>query len=176
MRGVETCVMKLSLLFSVALFCGACSITSDERHAGTGSIQGTVEGLELATNQGVSITRFSPPTIEIKISPGGVACETVQGGHRITIDTGDDKPGTYTVVRGFPNKALLSAAQARAHVCPATDGQTPPACHESVRSGTVVLTKVEKNFGGHVAGTYEIELADGSLSGSFDALNCNGTE
>lgn len=143
---------------------------SGETHTGSGTIVGTVEGMKLASDRGVSIARMFPPTTEIKVSPSGVTCESVQGGDRITFDLGAQKTGYYTVVTGFPNKANLSAAQARAHICAAGD-DTP--CHDQVRSGTVTVTRFDGGEGGVIEGKYELELADGKVSGTFSAYRCN---
>jgi hypothetical protein len=150
--------------------CGA----HDEKHAGEATIVGTVQGLELATDHGVSIARMFPPTTEVKVSPSGVACEETQAGDRITFDLGDEKPGLYTVVVGYPSKADLSAAQARAHVCPAKpEGGEQPPCHDVVRSGEVTVTRFDSNKGGRVEGSCKLELADGSVSGTFSAYRCD---
>jgi hypothetical protein len=158
----------ISCLFVLcAIGCG--SMKTDERHAGTGSIQGEVQGLSLASTSGVSIARSFPPSTEIKIAPDSVSCETVQAGERITIDLGGASPGQYTVVKGYPSKADLSTNQARAHACPA-DGSP---CHDLVRSGTVTVSRYDSEVGGHVEGTFEITFADGTVSGSFSAIRCD---
>ncbi len=153
-----------SLLALALLGCG-----SPESHTGSATIVGTVDGMSLASDGGVAIARMFPPTTEIKVSPGGVTCEAVQGGDRVTFDLGAEKVGVYTVVVGFPKKATLSAAQARAHVC-AAGGDTP--CHDQVRSGTVEITRFDPHEGGVVQGRYKLELADGRLEGTFSAYRC----
>lgn len=154
----------------LAAFALGCSVKTEERHAGSGAMAGGLTGLALSCDDGVSIARWFPPSMEIKVATAGVSCETVQDGDRITIDIGDTKPGTYNVVTGFPNKANLSAAQARAHACPA-DSSKP--CHDLVRDGKVTVTRVDPGTGGAVEGTFELTFADGEVSGSFSAVRCN---
>jgi hypothetical protein len=164
--------MRWFLLLPVVLF--GCSMKTEERHAGSGAMAGSITGLTLACDDGVSIARSFPPSTEIKVAPNGVSCETVRDGDHVTIDLGDSKPGTYTVVKGFPIKADLSSAQARAHICPAKpEGQDQPPCHDVVRSGRVTVTKFDDGKGGRVEGTYELELADGKVSGTFSAYRCD---
>lgn len=140
---------------------------------GSGTIVGAVEGMDLATDHGVAIARSFPPMTEVKVAPGGVECEFVQAGDRVTFDVGDEKPGRYTLVVGFPPMAGLSRDQARAHVCAAKrDGVEPP-CHDMVRSGWIELTRRDPQKGGRVEGSYHVVLADGELSGSFSALLCD---
>jgi len=161
--------LRLSL---VLCFLG-CGPPEKEHHAGTATIVGTVEGLQLASEHGVSIARMFPPTTELKVSPGGVACEETQGGDRITFDLGGEKPGVYTVVVGYPSKAGLSPAQARAHVCAKRpEGAEQPPCHDVVRSGSVTVTKFDPATGGRIEGSYRLELADGAVSGTFSAYRC----
>ncbi|MGZ3423312.1 MAG: hypothetical protein ACXVEE_35955 [Polyangiales bacterium] len=157
-------------LWPLAVVVLGCSLETDERHAGTGAITGDLENLALACDSGVSIARSFPPSLEIKIARGGVSCETVQSGDRVTIDLGDASPGTYTVVTGYPQKAKLSAAQARAHACSADTAQP---CHDLVRSGSVTVTRLDPDIGGIVEGTFELDFADGNLTGSFAAVRCN---
>jgi hypothetical protein len=157
--------VKRIALLGLFLGCG-----SAETHTGSGTIVGTVEGMNLASNQGVAIARMFPPTTEIKVSPSGVTCEAVQAGDRITFDLGAEKTGTYTIMVGYPNKALLTAAQARAHVCPA-GGDAP--CHSQVRSGTVTVTRFDAQEGGRIEGSYDLVLADGKVSGTFSAYRCD---
>lgn len=163
---------SLVLVFVLPVLAGCAA--EQEKHAGEATIVGTVDGLQLASDRGVSIARMFPPTTELKVSPGGVACEDTQGGDRITFDLGDDKPGSYTVVVGYPSKAGLSAAQARAHVCPARpDGAEQPPCHDLVRSGTVTVTRFDASKGGRIEGSYELVLVDGNVSGTFSAYRCD---
>jgi hypothetical protein len=159
--------MKRAILLSMLLGCG-----SPERHAGSGTIVGTIEGMQLSSQNAVAIARMYPPQTQIKIAPSGVSCETVQDGDRITFDVGAAKPGIYTVVVGYPNKAMLSAAQARAHVCPA-NSTSESQCHDQVRSGKIEITRVDDAEGGRIEGTYELELADGKVSGGFSAYRCD---
>jgi hypothetical protein len=159
--------MKRALaVFALLLGCG-----SPEHHTGSGTIVGTVEGMNLASDHGVAIARMYPPLTQIKVSPSGVTCETVQAGDRVTFDIGAEKVGVYTVVVGYPNKALLSAAQARAHVCPVNDSSESQ-CHDQVRSGKVTITRFDGGEGGTIEGSYELELADGKISGTFSAYRC----
>jgi hypothetical protein len=160
--------MRWFLLLPVVLF--GCSMKTEERHAGSGAMAGSITGLTLACDDGVSIARSFPPSTEIKVAPNGVSCETVRDGDHVTIDLGDSKPGTYTVVKGFPIKADLSSAQARAHACP-SDPAKP--CHDLVRGGSVKVTRIDPDTGGAVEGTFELEFADGNVSGSFSAIRCN---
>ncbi len=159
--------MKRALGFALLVGCGSPA----ENRTGSGTIVGTVEGMNLATERGVSIARMFPPTTQIKVSPSGVTCETTQAGDRITFDLGAQKTGTYTVVVGYPSKPSLSAAQARAHVCPASDN-AESACHNQVRSGKVIVTRFDAAEGGTIEGSYELELADGKVSGTFAAYRC----
>jgi hypothetical protein len=160
-------VVLLCLSTAVA----ACGASDEQRRYGSGTIVGGVDGLPLATENGVSIARSFPPGLEVKVSPGGLSCEAVQGGDRVTIDLGAARPGTYAVVVGYPNKATLSPNGVRVHVCPAKEANLP--CHNQVRGGTVVVRTVEDVSNGRVEGTFEIELADGAVSGSFSAVRCN---
>ena len=160
--------MKKLLLTAWLLGCGPA-----EHHTGSGTIVGTIEGMNLASDHGVAIARMYPPQTQIKIAPDGVSCETVLGGDRITFDIGAEKPGIYTVVTGYPSKVNLSGAQARAHICPAND-TSEQQCHDVVRGGKVEITKFETNEGGRIEGTYELELADGKVSGTFSAYRCGG--
>ncbi len=140
---------------------------------GEGSVQGDLQGLTLSCTAGVAIARSFPPGTEIKIAPGGLACDALKASDRITIDLGDAVVGTYTVVRGYPAKPLLAGFQARAHACAAQlpDGTTPP-CHDQVRAGTVTITRYDPDPGGRIEGTFDVTFADGALSGSFSAARC----
>lgn len=157
----------------VVLALVGCGSEEPELRAGDGVIHGQVEGLALASKDGVSIARSFPPTTEIKISPGGVACEAVQGGDRITIDLGDSRVGRYTIVVGFPRKSSLSRDQARAHACPAKTGPEDPPCHEQVVSGDVIVTRYDPDPGGRIEGNFRISFVDGDVTGTFSALRCN---
>ncbi len=161
------------MFLSFALLLSACG-SHEEHHAGTATIIGTVEGLHLESDHAVSIARMFPPSTELKVSPSGVACEETQGGDRITFDLGDEKPGLYTVVVGYPSKTGLSPAQARAHACAAKpEGSDQPPCHDLVRSGQVNVTRFDTAKGGLIEGTYTLELADGKVSGTFSAYRCD---
>ena len=159
---------------SLAFVTIACSpVKPDPGPApGKGTITGSIEGLTLASDHGVSIARSFPPTIELKIAIDGLTCGDTQGSDRITIDVGASAPGTYTVVRGYPNKASIAGFQARAHACPKTIDDQPSACHESVSAGKVVLTRVDDEIGGLVEGTFDLTFADGSVQGTFSATRC----
>lgn len=142
-----------------------------------GNIDG-IEGLQpvvLASEQAVSVARVFPPTTEIKVSPGGIACEDPQGGDRITFDLGATQVGTYTVVKNYPFKTSLSPTQARAHICPKRpEGQEQPPCYNFVQSGQVVITKYDGAAMGHIDGSYLITLDEGTtLTGTFSAFRCN---
>ncbi len=163
---------RIALALLLAL--SSCSSRSpDDTRAGSGVIHGQVEGLALACKDGVSIARSFPPTTEIKISPGGVTCGTVQGGDRVTIDLGDARVGTYTIVRGYPSKSSLSRDQARAHACPAKVSDVDPPCHDLVLSGDVRVTRYDPEPGGRIEGTFRVSLADGDVTGAFSAVCCN---
>ncbi len=145
-----------------------------DQHTGTANLVGSIQGVELASDHGVSIARMFPPTTEIKVSPGGIACEATRAGDRITIDLGAQRPGTYTVVDGYPYKEHLSPAQARAHICPKRpEGEDQPPCNNSVRSGQVIVTKFDGAVHGRVEGSYEIAVASGTLKGTFSAYRCD---
>lgn len=158
--------------WALGFFCG-CGLGSPEHHYGEGTISGTLEGMELETDHGVSIARSFPPMTEVKVSPGGLECEFVQSGDRLTFDFGAQTTGQYTVVVGYPSMAGLSAAQARAHVCPAKHGDDEAPCHNQVRSGTLSITRYDTSPGGRVEGSYHVVLADGELSGTFSAYRCD---
>lgn len=158
---------KLLLPVLLLLGCGPA-----EHHTGSGTIVGTIEGMNLQSDHAVAIARMYPPQTQIKVAPDGVTCETVLGGDRITFDVGAEKPGIYTLVAGYPSKANLSAAQARAHVCPAND-TSESQCHDIVRRGKVTITRFDTNEGGRIDGSYEVELADGTVSGTFSAYRCD---
>lgn len=140
---------------------------------GEAAVQGEVRGLPLACSAGVAVARSFPPTTEIKIAPGGLACDALKASDRLTIDLGDAAVGTYTVVTGFPAKPTLARFQARAHACAAqlADGTTPP-CHDQVRTGTVTITRYDPEPGGRIEGTFDVTFSDGQLAGTFSAARC----
>lgn len=161
------------LLASVTIACSAIKPADEQGPPpGIATTTGTIEGLTLASDHGVSIARSFPPTMELKIAIDALTCTETQASDRITIDVGGSTPGTYTVVKGFPNKTSLAAFQARAHACPKKVGDVPSACHESVVSGKVVLTRVDPEVGGVVEGTFDLTLADGDVHGTFSATRC----
>lgn len=163
--------MRVLLLSLILTSCGA---PDDTKHAGTATIAGTTTGFALASEQGVSIARVYAPTLEIKVSPGGVACEATQGGDRITFDLGDQRAAMYTIVNGYPSKSALSAAQARAHICPKRpEGEDQGDCQRVARGGSVTITKVDDAKGGRIEGSYELETDGGTLTGTFSAYRCN---
>lgn len=169
--------MRLSFIACTTAFVMAaagCSSLAPEPqfHAGTGTMKGTLPTLALETNTGVAVSRSFPPSTEIKIGASGVACESLDAGDRITIDIGAAAPGVYTLVKGYPNKADLSTAQARAHACPANSNDTAVPCHNLVKSGTVTITRFDGGKGGIIEGTFQISFADGDVSGTFSALRC----
>lgn len=165
--------MFRQLCLASLLAVSSCGLDPDEHHYGEGTIVGQLEGMSLATDHGVAIARMFPPMTEIKVSPGGVECEFVQAGDRITFDLGDEQPGSYTLVTGYPPMAGLSRAQARAHVCPAKHGEDEAPCHNMVRSGSVQITRFDQGKGGRIEGSYHVVLADGELSGTFSAYRCD---
>lgn len=176
MRCVFACAARLALaglLVSGGLGAPGCG-GQEPVAPGVGTIRGGIAGLSLACEPGVAVARAFPPTTEIKLAAGGLACDALQSSDRLTIDLGDAAVGTYAVVVGFPAKPKLARFQARAHACPAQrpDGTDPP-CHDQVRSGTVTVTRYDGAPGGRIEGTFDITFADGQVSGSFSAARCS---
>lgn len=158
-------------VFAFALVVG-CVAKVDERHAGSGSMDGTLTGLTLSTEGGFAIAENSTTgTPEVKVAAQGLACEDQNAGDRITIDFGSTQVGTFKVVPGYPYKSNLTGLQARAHACPANFVGND--CNNHVQGGTIVVTKNEAQFGGYIEGTFELTFPDGTVSGSFRALYCD---
>ncbi|GAC1352793.1 MAG: hypothetical protein NVSMB1_19240 [Polyangiales bacterium] len=99
-------VRSIVCLFGVCgcLSAVACSSLApvEQNHSGKGEITSTVPQLELTSTTALSISRSFPPSTEINIAVGNLACEVLDATDRLTIDIGDSKLGTYDVVKGFP--------------------------------------------------------------------------
>ncbi|MGZ3455917.1 MAG: hypothetical protein ACXVEF_40300 [Polyangiales bacterium] len=157
--------MKWPLL--VALAIPACG--DIPKHSGSARIDGTVEGLTLASSEAVAIS-FELGR-RLRLAASGVACERIHDGDNLTIDLANASTGTFHVVPGFPDNGSLTGQEARAQACP-TDAALP--CHRLVRSGTITITRLDAGIGGVVEGTFDVVFADGEVSGSFSALRCDG--
>lgn len=178
--------MQKSFAFAVlfVLGCGSASMPGADTDAGpkadagpsvgTASVTGGITGLSLASPNALSIVRTYPPHLQLKIALAPLDCVTTEASDHLTFDLGSADPGTYTIVKGYPSETGLAPFQARGHACPAkTAADAIPACHDSVLSGTVVLTKVADAARGMVEGSFELVLVDGKVTGTFSALRCD---
>ncbi|MGZ6068784.1 MAG: hypothetical protein ACXWVM_40680 [Polyangiales bacterium] len=128
--------------------------------------------LVLDAENGYSIASSTPPAMQIVISPSPLGCGVKGGAERLIIDIARQTTGPFVVVPGHPYVSLLGDDQARAAVCPPGDPGNQPPCHEAVKGGTVQIDRIE-DVGGRVEGSFHIDLADGTVSGTFSAARCS---
>lgn len=142
-----------------------------EGASGTATIDGTLDGLSLDSSTARAIARVTSPTVEIMLAPTTLDCRTMGTTDHLTIDLGAEATGTYAVMKGYPKKPSLQGFEARVHACPANLQDVQ--CREDVLGGRVDVTRFDGAAGGSVVGTYTLQFANGTLSGTFSALRCD---
>lgn len=153
----------------------ACSAVPARPTAGTAVIHGGVTGLALESPTALSIARHTPgaATLQLKLAVTNLTCTLTEAADHVTFDLGAFAAGTYTLSKGYPALASVGPTGARGHACPATPtGGAAPPCHDAVLSGTLVITKIG-GLEDPVEGTFDLQLVDGAVSGSFSAYRCD---
>jgi len=163
----------VSLATLATLTTSACSPVLSRPTAGTAVIRGAVTGLALESPKALSIARHTPggATLQLKLAVTNLTCTLTEAADHVTVDVAAFALGTYLIPKGYPALTSVTGTTARGHACSGNASGTAT-CHDAVLSGTVTITRIG-DLETPVEGTFDLQLVDGSLSGSFAAYRCD---
>lgn len=128
-----------------------------------------------ATAKYGSVTIGNTPGLSLTLSNHADTCTAISGkgetaGATFAIPGSPLSPGAFSVVSSdYVNHALPKTGEASCAVYSITDCKGT-GVDDNAASGTLTITAVDAT---HIAGSVDVKLEDGTLSGSFDAPLCD---